>query len=62
MPDEMLLHIFFFLPAQGIAKSQQVCKNWKSIAEERVVWKHLLQRKFPFLSATSGGIEMDPQS
>lgn len=57
-----ILHIFSFLDAQTLCKSSSVCKKWKELTEEHLLWtlqlsKHFNRQKHLWKSST----ETDPK-
>lgn len=50
LPDEVMLHIFRFLPPQDLARTFTVCKRWNRIAGDDDLWNRFDPKKvFPSL-------------
>ena len=41
MHIDNLLHIFSFLDFTNLLSAQKVCKNWRLVGEEEIIWKNL---------------------
>ncbi|BBI16732.1 F-box-like domain-containing protein [Neochlamydia sp. S13] len=61
LPSEMLLKIFSFLPVKELGFSQQVCKSWYELGADTALWKCLLGKTYPTLSATSDTMKISPK-
>ncbi|KIC75511.1 hypothetical protein DB41_HK00040 [Neochlamydia sp. TUME1] len=61
LPSEMLLKIFSFLPVKELGFSQQVCKSWCELGADTSLWKCLLGKTYPTLSATSDTMKVSPK-
>jgi WD40 repeat protein len=61
LPSEMLLKIFSFLPVKELGFSQQVCKSWYELGADTALWKCLLRKTYPTLSATSHTMKISPK-
>ncbi|MBS4167602.1 F-box protein [Parachlamydia sp. AcF125] len=46
LPDEVILHIFSFLSPIHLTTAELVCRQWKRIGQEEVLWKQLHQKYF----------------
>ncbi|KAF9452896.1 hypothetical protein P691DRAFT_131922 [Macrolepiota fuliginosa MF-IS2] len=44
IPDDILLEIFAYLPAQDILRSRRVCRRILAVTNERFVWDRVLWR------------------
>ncbi|MBS4165089.1 MULTISPECIES: F-box-like domain-containing protein [unclassified Neochlamydia] len=61
LPSEMLLKIFSFLPVKELGFSQQVCKSWYELSADTALWKCLLGKTYPALSAISDKMKISPK-
>jgi WD40 repeat protein len=61
LPSEMLLKIFSFLPVKELGFSQQVCKSWYKLGADTALWKCLLGKTYPALSAISDTMKISPK-
>lgn len=41
LPREIILSVFFFLPPKDLAKSAQVCREWRIMSSDEILWKNL---------------------
>ncbi|KAL5715297.1 hypothetical protein ACHQM5_017133 [Ranunculus cassubicifolius] len=46
LPAEISLKIFHLLDHQTLATSQQVCRNWKNLASEDVLWCNFFKERW----------------
>eukprot|EP00735_Rhodelphis_limneticus_P004157 TRINITY_DN15712_c0_g1::TRINITY_DN15712_c0_g1_i1::g.18693::m.18693 TRINITY_DN15712_c0_g1::TRINITY_DN15712_c0_g1_i1::g.18693 ORF type:complete len:318 (-),score=8.98,sp/Q8IX29/FBX16_HUMAN/39.33/3e-07,F-box-like/PF12937.2/7.5e-14,F-box-like/PF12937.2/2.1e+03,F-box/PF00646.28/1.1e-08,F-box/PF00646.28/2e+03,SPOC/PF07744.8/3.6e+03,SPOC/PF07744.8/0.018,PRANC/PF09372.5/0.16 TRINITY_DN15712_c0_g1_i1:622-1575(-) len=46
LPDELILHIFSFLPDPDMARCTQICHHWKRLAVDDSIWKVRCQRRW----------------
>ena len=46
LPDDVLRHCLFFLPAWDIARSSGVCRRWRRVLGDEEVWRKLSKRTF----------------
>ncbi|XP_033117239.1 F-box only protein 15-like [Anneissia japonica] len=44
MPDEVLLYIFGFLPANDLLTSASVCRRWLKLSNDDVLWQELYMK------------------
>ncbi|BBI16726.1 F-box/WD40 repeat-containing protein [Neochlamydia sp. S13] len=61
LPSEILLKIFSFLPVKELVFSQQVCKSWYELGAETALWKCLLGKTYPTLSAIPETMKISPK-
>jgi len=47
LPRELLIHIFSFLDLHSVGQIPQVCKNFKVIAGDDILWKLLFSKYLP---------------
>ncbi len=55
LPDEVMIHIFSGLNAQELTTCSSVCKEWRELSQDNVLWKRLFNSIFP--TCNSAGIE-----
>lgn len=46
LPPELLEHIFKFLPISALGPVAQVCKTWRDLAYDDVVWEEAYARRW----------------
>lgn len=46
-PDEIVLNIFAFLDVLELLKVSLVCKRWRRIANDNILWRSLVLRRWP---------------
>ncbi|KAJ9174307.1 hypothetical protein P3X46_017344 [Hevea brasiliensis] len=46
LPADLCLKIFCWLDHQNLATAQQVCKKWKVLASDNVLWSNLFQDRW----------------
>ncbi len=46
LPQEVLLHIFGFLPARDLGRASCVCHEWQQLAGDHLLWKRLFSSAF----------------
>ncbi|KFM71683.1 S-phase kinase-associated protein 2, partial [Stegodyphus mimosarum] len=47
LSDEIILHIFKWLPKTILVKCSQVCKRWRNLSYDETLWRRFdLGRKF----------------
>ena len=46
LPDDVLRHCLFFLPAWDISRSSAVCRRWRRVLGDEEVWRKLSKRAF----------------
>lgn len=46
LPDDVLRHCLYFLPAWDVARSSGVCRRWRRVLGDEVVWRKLSKRTF----------------
>lgn len=44
--NDVILHIFSFLPVPLIANVRQVCKNWNKICDSETIWEKICKEFF----------------
>ena len=50
LPQEMILHIFSFLSPDDLARASGVCRDWRVLAKDDLLWKRFdLKKLFPSL-------------
>eukprot|EP01118_Nematostelium_gracile_P002162 TRINITY_DN12392_c0_g1_i1.p1 TRINITY_DN12392_c0_g1~~TRINITY_DN12392_c0_g1_i1.p1 ORF type:complete len:361 (-),score=50.07 TRINITY_DN12392_c0_g1_i1:19-1101(-) len=47
LPQEIKLHIFSFLIAESVGRCGRVCREWRRLTEEELLWQSLVGRDFP---------------
>lgn len=47
LPEEIIVRIFSYLPANELDRSRLVCRLWHQIGSENNLWKALFYREFP---------------
>lgn len=47
LPEELLLGIFALLSAKDLGRASCVCRQWRSVSEDELLWKVLLPQDFP---------------
>lgn len=50
LPTEIKIHIFSFLQPESLGNCAAVCKDWKNITSDNVIWKSALQKLYRKLS------------
>ena len=53
IPEEILLQIFQYLNVWDLLLATQVCKQWKNISEDKLLWEKLLKRDFSHVNLKS---------
>ncbi len=48
IPPEVLSNIFELLPIQDLGKAVCVCREWKALATDEVLWKRVWKRSYPY--------------
>ncbi|KNC48727.1 uncharacterized protein AMSG_00502 [Thecamonas trahens ATCC 50062] len=60
LPDELVLHVFKFLPTVDVCKAASVCRRWHRLTGDTVLWKYLYLRfqeqRFERLQAQGGSL------
>ncbi|KAL1813697.1 hypothetical protein ACET3Z_023762 [Daucus carota] len=52
LPADICLKIFCFLDHQNLAAAHQVCRRWKLMASENILWANLFEERWGIDSAT----------
>ncbi|KZF26066.1 hemimethylated DNA binding domain-containing protein [Xylona heveae TC161] len=52
LPDEVIQSIFWFVPAESLASIQSVCKRFRYLAIEPILWRHLCLTRFRYWDPT----------
>lgn len=47
LPDELIVEIFRYLPIQDLLNARAVCKEWKQIASDDILWAELFFKIYP---------------
>lgn len=47
LPDFLFFEIFTYLSSVQVCTTRLVCRRWKQIAEDRLIWKKLFRKEFP---------------
>ncbi|KAJ4712401.1 F-box-like protein [Melia azedarach] len=46
LSEDLCLKIFWFLDQQNLATAQQVCRKWKVIASDNMLWSNLFKERW----------------
>ncbi|KAF8412082.1 hypothetical protein HHK36_000036 [Tetracentron sinense] len=46
LPSELALKIFCFLDQQNLATAQQVCRKWRVLASDNILWCNLFKERW----------------
>ncbi|XP_063424872.1 F-box/WD repeat-containing protein 5-like [Mytilus trossulus] len=44
IPDDIILHVFSFLPAASLLQAAQVCRCWYRVSRDELLWKDVFYR------------------
>ena len=55
LPQELLIHIFSGLNAQALCACSLVCKEWRELSQDNILWRGLFTSMFP--TCNPSGIE-----
>lgn len=44
LPDEIAFKIFYYLDAKALCRAAQVCKNWKRLADDDLIWHRMCEQ------------------
>ena len=42
LQDDIMLHVFSFLDAISLCKVRRVCRKWRDLSSDEILWKHKL--------------------
>ena len=60
MPDDCLRLCFYLLPAQDIARAAGVCRRWRRVGADELLWRRICQRTLDrYLPAPAAPAERD---